>query len=117
MDSVASTLARIIADIQLHRRSHLIVKNPIGVIADSHRLNDSLLERLLLAVPPPERVWKFTKRLPRNDSLAMAYGVQQQGCTSEDGCGDPQPDRRGSTKHCCAPASSLISSESNGRQT
>jgi len=39
-------------------------------------LNDPFLERLFLAVPSAQSIWKLAKRLARNDSLTVAYGVK-----------------------------------------
>lgn len=61
---------------------------------------------------------KLAKWLACNDSLSVAYRVQQHRCAYEDARDDPQPDGWRSTKHgWAAPVEVRFVSESRGWQT
>src|ERR1700733_1866408 len=117
MDSVTRSLASVVTDIELNRDLTRTRIYPVRIVTHTHRLHDSVLQRLFFARPSSKRVGKVTEWLTRDNRLAMAHRLQQYERTKQYGGCDPPSDRSLAPKHelrLSAPFQPVA--ESNGKQ-
>src|SRR5487761_241141 len=99
MNRVSSALAGVVAHIQLDGRLRRTLVEPIRIVSQAQGRDNTLLQRLLMALPIANRTGEIAQWSARNNRFPVAHGMQQGRPSQEHERDNPYPYTHSQTTH------------------